>query len=164
MSENSRDEKWKVPTFFSGFCSFLPIFPSHLFINEEVRCKIFISTANCCQLIFQLSFDEILHLVSHICFHTLEASCSTLAIVAPSICWNIGKCCEVCGLCWCEYWACLKHVDRYRAGRPVSGQERLPGSAANRLIGEVVQSRRRPLLGPSPGWKRLLALPHLRHY
>ena len=37
-------------------------------------------------------------------------------------------------------------------------------SAANRLIGEVVQSRRRPLLGPSPGWKRLLALSHLRHY
>ena len=25
------------------------------------------------------------------------------------------------------------------------------GSVANRLIGEVVQSRRRPLLGPSPG-------------
>ena len=37
-------------------------------------------------------------------------------------------------------------------------------SAANRLIVEVVQSRRRPLLGPSPGWKRLLALSHLRHY
>ena len=36
-------------------------------------------------------------------------------------------------------------------------------SAANRLIGEVVQSRRRPLLGPSPGW-RLIALSHLRHY
>ena len=32
-------------------------------------------------------------------------------------------------------------------------------SAVNRLIGEVVQSMRRPLLGPSPGWKRLL-----RHY
>ena len=30
-------------------------------------------------------------------------------------------------------------------------------SAANRLIGEVVQSRRRPLLG-------LLPLSHLRHY
>ena len=30
------------------------------------------------------------------------------------------------------------------AGRPVP-------SAANRLIGEVEQSRRRPLLGPSPG-------------
>ena len=28
----------------------------------------------------------------------------------------------------------------------------------------VVQSRRRPLLGPSPGWKRLLALSHLGHY
>ena len=28
----------------------------------------------------------------------------------------------------------------------------------------VVQSRRSPLLGPSPGWKRLLALSHLRHY
>ena len=25
------------------------------------------------------------------------------------------------------------------------------GSAANRLIGEVVQSQKRPLLGPSPG-------------
>ena len=37
-------------------------------------------------------------------------------------------------------------------------------SAANRSIGEVVQSRRRPLLGPSPGWKRLLPLSHLRHY
>ena len=36
--------------------------------------------------------------------------------------------------------------------------------AANRLIGEVVQSRRRPLLGPSPGWKHLLPLSHLRHY
>ena len=28
----------------------------------------------------------------------------------------------------------------------------------------VVQSRRRPLLEPSPGWKRLLGLSHLRHY
>ena len=28
----------------------------------------------------------------------------------------------------------------------------------------VVQSQRRPLLGHSPGWKRLLALSHLRHY
>ena len=36
-------------------------------------------------------------------------------------------------------------------------------SAANRSIGEVVQSRRRPLLGPSPGWKQLLPLSHLRH-
>ena len=37
----------------------------------------------------------------------------------------------------------------------VSVQQRkqllVPVSAANRLIGEVVQSRRRPLLGPSPG-------------
>ena len=33
-----------------------------------------------------------------------------------------------------------------------------------RLIGNVVQSQRRPLLGPSPGWKRLLPLSHLRHY
>ena len=41
---------------------------------------------------------------------------------------------------------------------------RMRSSAANRLIGEVVQSRRGPLLGPSPGWKRLLPLSHLRHY
>ena len=31
-------------------------------------------------------------------------------------------------------------------------------SAANQSIGEDVQSRRRPLLGPSPGWKRLLSM------
>ena len=32
-----------------------------------------------------------------------------------------------------------------------TGGECTVTSAANRLIGEVVQSRRRPLLGPSPG-------------
>ena len=47
-------------------------------------------------------------------------------------------------------------------GRPVGGnmtpdtsqcvcRGSVTNSAANRLIGEVVQSRRRPLLGPSPG-------------
>ena len=36
-------------------------------------------------------------------------------------------------------------------------------SAVKRSIGEVVQSRRRPLLRPSPGWKSLRALSHLRH-
>ena len=30
-------------------------------------------------------------------------------------------------------------------------QKSVQTSAANRLIGEVVQSRRRPILGPSPG-------------
>ena len=33
-----------------------------------------------------------------------------------------------------------------------------------RMFPKISQSRRRPLLGPSPGWKRLLALSHLRHY
>ena len=40
-------------------------------------------------------------------------------------------------------------------------------SAANRLIGEVVQSRRRPILGPSPGWKPNSAFTFMnlwRHY
>ena len=44
------------------------------------------------------------------------------------------------------------------------GRKYQVSSAANRLIGEVVQSRRRPLLEPSPGWKHLLALLHWRHY
>ena len=35
-----------------------------------------------------------------------------------------------------------------QVGQPRAG---IVISAANRLIGEVVQSRRRPLLGPSPG-------------
>ena len=35
--------------------------------------------------------------------------------------------------------------------QPAQGTGVIVTSAANRLIGEVVQSRRRPLLGPSPG-------------
>ena len=34
---------------------------------------------------------------------------------------------------------------------PVHSGHNIHGSAANRLIGKVVQLRRRPLLGPSPG-------------
>ena len=43
------------------------------------------------------------------------------------------------------------HTRQVRVRLPVVADRQLPGSAANRLIGEVVQSRRRPLLGPSPG-------------
>ena len=45
-----------------------------------------------------------------------------------------------------------------------SSKYQLLTSAANRLIGEVIQSQRRPLLEPSPGGKRLLGLSNLRHY
>ena len=41
----------------------------------------------------------------------------------------------------------------------------LVSSAANRLLGEVVQSRRRPLLGPSPGSTSAFTFKTLlRHY
>ena len=43
---------------------------------------------------------------------------------------------------------------------------RVKSRAVERSIGfhnRFSQSRRRPLLGPSPGWKRLLPLSHLRH-
>ena len=44
-------------------------------------------------------------------------------------------------------------ADRRDARAPtlVEWQDDIETSASNRLIGEVVQSRRRPLLGPSPG-------------
>ena len=35
--------------------------------------------------------------------------------------------------------------------------------AANEPSAKFSKSQRRPLLGPSPGWKCLLALSHLRH-
>ena len=38
-----------------------------------------------------------------------------------------------------------------RGGRVTAVIIAVIASAANRLIGEVVQSQRRPLLGPSPG-------------
>ena len=49
---------------------------------------------------------------------------------------------------------CSNYLDisylRWRAGDQAAA-EPIATSAANRLIGKVVQSRRRPLLGPSPG-------------
>ena len=67
-----------------------------------------------------------------------------------------------CYLSWCNWLSSSSApVMNYTHFSP---QDRARTSAANRLIGEVVQSRRRPLLGPSPGWKRLLVLSHLRHY
>ena len=43
---------------------------------------------------------------------------------------------------------CVVQCDTWWCG---GARWRVTSSAANRLIGEVVQSRRRPLLGPSPG-------------
>ena len=40
----------------------------------------------------------------------------------------------------------------------------VPETKIIRMFPKISQSRRRPLLGPSPGWKRLLAISHLRHY
>ena len=51
-------------------------------------------------------------------------------------------------------WSCPEN--------PCPGHCRL--SVVLQTIHRFLQSRRRPLLGPSPGWKRLLALSHLRHY
>ena len=41
--------------------------------------------------------------------------------------------------------------DGRNIGPRLSSKMSMKTSAANQLIGEVVQSRRRPLLGPSPG-------------
>ena len=45
------------------------------------------------------------------------------------------------------------HPDMFRTqeDKEVAEKKFMKVSAANRLIGEAVQSRRRPLLGPSPG-------------
>ena len=45
----------------------------------------------------------------------------------------------------------LDHIQEAERGAQLLEEEGPRTSAANRLIGEVVQSRRRPLLGPSPG-------------
>ena len=64
----------------------------------------------------------------------------------------------------CKLFKLSGHFIFAMAAGDQAAAEPIATSAANRLIGKVVQSRRRPLLGPSPGWKRLLALSHLRHY
>ena len=45
----------------------------------------------------------------------------------------------------------LRAAGRHRGQREVLGGYNFEISAANRLVGEVVKSRRRPILGPSPG-------------
>ena len=47
-------------------------------------------------------------------------------------------------------------------GQGEHSQKSVENSAANRLIGEVVQSRKRPLQRPSPGRNCLLLLSYLR--
>ena len=53
-----------------------------------------------------------------------------------------------------DTFKCLHHPPVSDIGHRTNQYQRITcdcASAANRLIGEVVQSRRRPLLGPSPG-------------
>ena len=53
--------------------------------------------------------------------------------------------CQICGISiLCDYFSIYQHLTK---AHRVSLQD----SASNRSIGEVVQSRRRPLQGPSPG-------------
>ena len=49
---------------------------------------------------------------------------------------------------------------------PSSKTGHVPGASneVKQRFTKILQSWRRPLLGPSPGWERLLALSHLRHY
>ena len=60
---------------------------------------------------------------------------------------------------------CWREEKWYR--HAVTGRGRaafMSSRVSNKDYPKFSQSRRRPLLGPSPGWKRLLALSHLRHY
>ena len=84
----------------------------------------------------------------------------------------------------CQVGACCRYKNQalielcHCAGLPITVQSEHPARGGRRLLSgiqlvlcsapsvpqPVVQSRRRPLLGPSLGWKRLLPLSHLRHY
>ena len=65
--------------------------------------------------------------------------------------WNMSR-------CWREEkWYCHAVTGMGRAAF-------MSSRVSNKDYPKFSQSRRRPLLEPSPGWKRLLALSHLRHY
>ena len=100
----------------------------------------------CWQHNFWLGFTLISNIIINIkCFHIIHASRKSYI----EMLWNKSKI-EIKLLFWGSPQPTLAW-----------SQGHVGISAANRLIGEVVKSRRRPLLGPSPGWKRLLAI---RHY
>ena len=85
-------------------------------------------------------------------------------------------------LLWCTFEGCPSKLNRFlyllfngpglRQPRPSlpggtrGGEEEqwLVLQTIHRFHNRFLQSRRRPLLGPSPGWKCPLALSHLRHY
>ena len=64
-------------------------------------------------------------------------------------------------------WVCSDAVeqrDGHDGGVAGGGRGGWCRKSIHRFHNRFLQSRRRPPLGPSPGWKRLLALSHLRHY
>ena len=68
---------------------------------------------------------------------------------------------------WWRYPACddkCRHGDPCTAPCTVPPINHVSCRASNEGSRRFSQSRRRPLIGPSPGWKRLLALSQLRHY
>ena len=97
--------------------------------------------------------------------------------VRNSNCPNYNRQLDILFVLFCQLWPRARRGER-RWRRPElcitnwfdsiflnqRWSQRTGFGAANRFIGEVVQSRRRPLLGPSPGWMWLLPLSHLRHY
>ena len=85
--------------------------------------------------IFPFPCSKVLHLCSHKQPRRHLDTKSTFSSSSPgSIVWLTGPILML----WCLIFITMRRQDNVTI------------SAANRLIGEVVQSRRRPLLGPSP--------------
>ena len=65
---------------------------------------------------------------------------------------RVGKDLEQRVIKWFDYlWSNKQSMDEQSVLEMLPDKLKVNISAANRLISEVVQSRRRPLLGPSPG-------------
>ena len=73
-------------------------------------------------------------------------------------------------ICSCTYFLAylfagdLHWAEHKSPARPRNHYSRVVLQTIHRFHNRFSQSQRRPLLGPSPGWKSILALSHWRHY
>ena len=110
--------------------------------------------------------------LSRVTCHTMAGGCPRVTLVITS---------HKPILCLCNEYDCPSNDGRGSTTRSQETNIRIPREAEITEISQifviqlvpqidpsvpqpVIQSRRRPLLWPSPSWKRLLALSHLRHY
>ena len=115
-----------------------------------------LSPINVVCLIVSVDLDPGYQMVARYCGVTCHVSRAVMTRASTQSRAARARCMLSCSVCIsrddrAHLHSVISHLSAAFTGIHSSRAASLTNSAANRLIGEVVQSRRRPLLGPSPG-------------